>query len=77
MYTAHGEILKADAEPAGIRLQINVHANRFSYWDVWTECTLGITNWSHRPPGHHGAITRLHRRQRGQAGSVERDTLGR
>jgi len=49
-YIPHAEILKADAEPAGFRLQINSMPIG-SYWDVWTECTLGITNWSHRPLG--------------------------
>lgn len=42
------ETLKQDAEPAGIRININAVPNS-TYWDQWTEADMGITFWSHRP----------------------------
>jgi peptide/nickel transport system substrate-binding protein len=47
---AYAEILKEDAAPAGFNIQINTMPES-AYWDVWTECDLGITPWTHRPLG--------------------------
>jgi peptide/nickel transport system substrate-binding protein len=42
------ETLKQDAEAAGLRITLNTIPSS-AYWDVWTECDLGITSWTHRP----------------------------
>ena len=47
---AIAESLKADAEPAGIRINLKLVPGT-EYWNVWTEVPLGITAWSHRPLG--------------------------
>jgi peptide/nickel transport system substrate-binding protein len=44
------ESLKADAEPAGFRINIKLLPGS-EYWNVWTEAPFGITDWSHRPLG--------------------------
>jgi peptide/nickel transport system substrate-binding protein len=45
---SYATILKEDAEPAGLRINIETIPGS-SYWDVWTEIDLGITSWTHRP----------------------------
>jgi len=45
---SYGQILKTDAEPAGIRITINSMPGE-SYWDVWTEADFAVTSWAHRP----------------------------
>ncbi|MBL7183053.1 MAG: protein kinase [Anaerolineae bacterium] len=45
---SYAEILKQDAEPAGLRITINAIPNT-AYWDVWTEADFAITSWTHRP----------------------------
>jgi peptide/nickel transport system substrate-binding protein len=45
---SYAEILKTDAEPAGIRITINSIPNA-AYWDVWTEADFAVTSWTHRP----------------------------
>jgi peptide/nickel transport system substrate-binding protein len=42
------QILKEDAEPAGLRISINTMPGQ-SYWDVWTEADFAVTSWTHRP----------------------------
>lgn len=42
------EVLKEDAEPAGLRITLNTMPDS-SYWPIWTEVDLGITSWGHRP----------------------------
>lgn len=44
------EVLKEDAAPAGINLNINTMPNS-QYWEQWTEVSLGVTPWTHRPLG--------------------------
>jgi peptide/nickel transport system substrate-binding protein len=48
MDVSNAETLKADAEPAGIRITLNP-VPISAYWDQWTEIDLGITSWVHRP----------------------------
>lgn len=43
------EILKEDAAPA-FDIQLRTMPTT-TYWDVWTECPFGITEWAHRPLG--------------------------
>jgi peptide/nickel transport system substrate-binding protein len=45
---SYAEILKTDAEAAGIRITINSVPNA-TYWDVWTEADFAVTSWTHRP----------------------------
>ncbi len=46
----YAEVLKQDALPAGIR--INIQTMPMSqYWEKWTEVDLGVTPWTHRPLG--------------------------
>jgi peptide/nickel transport system substrate-binding protein len=45
---AYIETLQADARPAGINITLNTMPNS-SYWDIWTETTVGVTPWTHRP----------------------------
>jgi len=45
---SYAQILKEDAEPAGIRITINVMPGA-TYWDVWTEADFAVTYWTHRP----------------------------
>ena len=47
---SYAEILKEDAAPAGFDIQINTMPVS-AYWDLWTECDLGVTPWTHRPLG--------------------------
>ncbi len=47
---AYAEILKQDAAPAGLTINLNTMPTT-AYWDIWTECDLGITPWTHRPLG--------------------------
>ena len=44
------EILKQDAAPGGIEINIQTMPNS-QYWEKWTEVDLGITTWAHRPVG--------------------------
>jgi peptide/nickel transport system substrate-binding protein len=44
------EVLKQDAEPAGIRINIQTMPTS-QYWEKWTEVDLGVTPWTHRPLG--------------------------
>jgi peptide/nickel transport system substrate-binding protein len=46
----YAEILKQDAAPAGIRINLNTMPND-QFWGKWTEVDLGITPWYHRPLG--------------------------
>jgi peptide/nickel transport system substrate-binding protein len=46
----YAEILKQDAAPAGIRVNIKTMTTS-QYWEKWTEVDLGITPWTHRPLG--------------------------
>jgi peptide/nickel transport system substrate-binding protein len=46
----YAEILKQDAVPAGIRINIKPMTTS-QYWEKWTEVDLGITPWTHRPLG--------------------------
>jgi len=46
----YAEILKQDAEPAGIRINIQTMPTS-RYWEKWTEVDLGVTPWTHRPLG--------------------------
>ena len=43
-------MLKQDAAPAGIRVNIQTMTTA-QYWEKWTEVDLGITPWTHRPLG--------------------------
>jgi len=47
---SYAEILKEDAEAAGLNITINTMPNS-QYWEQWTEVGLGITPWTHRPLG--------------------------
>ncbi len=47
---SYAEILKQDAAPAGLNIELNTMPTS-GYWDVWTEADLGITPWAHRPLG--------------------------
>ena len=44
------EVLKQDAVPAGIRINIQTMPTS-QYWEKWTEVDLGVTPWTHRPLG--------------------------
>lgn len=46
----YAEVLKQDAAPAGLRVNIKTMPNS-QYWEKWTEVDLGITPWTHRPLG--------------------------
>lgn len=46
----YSEVLKQDAAPAGIRINIQTMPTS-QYWEKWTEVDLGITPWTHRPLG--------------------------
>lgn len=46
----YAEVLKQDAVPAGIRVNIQTMPTS-QYWEKWTEVDLGITPWTHRPLG--------------------------
>lgn len=46
----YAEILKQDAAPAGLRINLNTMPND-QFWGKWTEVDLGITPWYHRPLG--------------------------
>jgi len=46
----YAEVLKQDALPAGIRVNIQTMTTS-QYWEKWTEVDLGITPWTHRPLG--------------------------
>ncbi len=45
---AYAETLQADAQPGGFNLTLDTMPNQ-NYWDLWTEVSLGITAWTHRP----------------------------
>jgi len=47
---SYAEVLKEDAAPAGFTITLNTMPET-AYWDIWTECDLGITPWTHRPLG--------------------------
>jgi len=42
------ETLQEDAKAAGINITLDTMPNS-SYWDLWTETTVGVTPWTHRP----------------------------
>jgi peptide/nickel transport system substrate-binding protein len=42
------ETLKEDAKAAGINVTLDSVPNS-AYWDLWTETTVGVTPWTHRP----------------------------
>lgn len=46
----YAEVLKQDALPAGIRMNIQTMPTS-QYWEKWTEVDLGVTPWTHRPLG--------------------------
>jgi peptide/nickel transport system substrate-binding protein len=46
----YAEVLKQDALPAGIRVNIQTMPTS-QYWEKWTEVDLGVTPWTHRPLG--------------------------
>ncbi len=46
----YAEILKEDAKPAGLTVNIKTMPNS-QYWEKWTEVGLGVTVWAHRPLG--------------------------
>jgi peptide/nickel transport system substrate-binding protein len=49
-YVAYAEVLAQSAIAGGWNLKVSpVPAT--AYWDQWTEISLGITNWTHRPLG--------------------------
>lgn len=45
---AYAETLQEDAKAAGMNITLDTMPNS-SYWDLWTETTVGITPWTHRP----------------------------
>ncbi|MEM7127036.1 MAG: ABC transporter substrate-binding protein [Chloroflexota bacterium] len=45
---AYAETLQEDAKAAGITITLDTMPNS-AYWDLWTETTVGITFWGHRP----------------------------
>jgi peptide/nickel transport system substrate-binding protein len=47
---SYAEILKEDAAAAGFNITINTMPIS-QYWEQWTEVSLGITPWTHRPLG--------------------------
>ena len=46
----YAEILKQDAAPAGLRINLDTMPND-QFWGKWTEVDFGITPWYHRPLG--------------------------
>jgi peptide/nickel transport system substrate-binding protein len=44
------EILREQAAPAGITLNINIMPAE-QYWQIWDQTPFGITAWTHRPLG--------------------------
>lgn len=46
----YAETLQQDAAPAGFNITLENMPNT-AYWDLWTETTVGITPWTHRPLG--------------------------
>jgi peptide/nickel transport system substrate-binding protein len=46
----YAQILQQDAAPAGFDIEIQTMPVS-AYWDIWTECDLGITAWTHRSLG--------------------------
>jgi peptide/nickel transport system substrate-binding protein len=44
----YAETLQQDAAPAGFNITLDTMPNT-QYWEIWTETTVGITNWTHRP----------------------------
>ena len=42
------ETLQEDAKAAGINMTLQTMPTS-AYWDVWTEVTVGVTPWTHRP----------------------------
>jgi peptide/nickel transport system substrate-binding protein len=49
-FVTMAEILKEDAAPAGFNISISTMPAS-QYWEQWTELSLGITPWTHRPLG--------------------------
>jgi peptide/nickel transport system substrate-binding protein len=47
---SYAEVLKEDAAAAGFNITLNTMPNS-QYWEQWTEVSLGITPWTHRPLG--------------------------
>ena len=47
---AYAETLKESAKAGGFEIELDTMPNN-SYWDKWTETTVGITPWTHRPLG--------------------------
>jgi len=45
---SYAEVLKESAAPAGLTINLDTMPTS-AYWDVWTECDLGVTPWTHRP----------------------------
>ena len=45
---AYIENLKETAKDSGFDIQLDTMPNS-SYWDKWTETTVGVTPWTHRP----------------------------
>jgi peptide/nickel transport system substrate-binding protein len=45
---AYIETLKEDAKASGFNITLDTMPNA-SYWDKWTETTVGVTPWTHRP----------------------------
>jgi peptide/nickel transport system substrate-binding protein len=48
MYRNYAELLKDQAEPAGLNIEIEVQPASL-YWDQWTEQDFGVVPWAHRP----------------------------
>ncbi len=46
----YAEVLKEDARPGGFDIQIK-SMSASQYWEQWTEVSLGVTPWTHRPLG--------------------------
>lgn len=42
------ETLKQDAQAGGINITLNTMPNS-AFWDLWTEATVAVTPWTHRP----------------------------
>ncbi|WP_129673614.1 ABC transporter substrate-binding protein [Candidatus Chloroploca sp. Khr17] len=45
---SYAETLQQDAQPGGFNITLDTMPNN-AYWDIWTETTVGITPWTHRP----------------------------
>jgi peptide/nickel transport system substrate-binding protein len=45
---AYVETLQQDAAPAGFNITLETMPNE-AYWELWTETTVGVTAWTHRP----------------------------